>query len=139
MDLVLACRILSTYSLAEMMALKPDSTDKKGFKSIFLSDDNYANEMLKFAEYLQQQDNAPVLWDKKSNGDGRGVGVILSCISSLVRNGIPYEQAWTMPESEAVWMYVSNSVAQGADINVVSPEDKRAMEMLNNMIIPTKK
>ena len=139
MDLVLACRILSTYSLKEMMAVKPDEIDKKGFKYIFLSDENYHNEMVKFSEYLQQQDNAPVLWDKKSNGDGKGVGTILSCISSLIRNGIPYEQAWTMPESEAVWMYVANAVAQGADINVVSPEDKKAMEKLKNMNIPKKK
>ena len=139
MDLVLACRILSTYSLKEMLAVKPDEMDKRGFKSIFLSDENYNTEMIKFSDYIIQQDNAPVLWDKKTKGDGRGVGVILSCVSSLIRNGIPYERAWTMPESEAVWMYVANAVSNGADINVVSLDDKKAMEMLNKMNIPTKK
>lgn len=138
-DLVLACRILSTYDLREMLSIKANDIDSQAFLLLLTDNAKYNEELKKFCEYLKFQDNAPVLWEKKSNGNGRGVGTVLSCVSNLIRNGIDYEKAWTMPESEAVWLYVANTIAAGADINVVDDRDKAAMEMLNKMNIPKKK
>ena len=139
-DLLLACHVLSTYDLREMLVVKADKQDEKMFKHMFLDDDVYKQEMDKFVKYLSYHDASPILWNKKSNNaHGRGVPSILACVSSLMRNGFSYEQAWTMSETEAVWFYVANSIAAGSDIDVVGVEDKMAMEQLKNMKIPKKK
>ena len=139
-DLLLACRILCTYDLKEMLAVKADWKDEKYYKHMLLEDSVYVREMEKFIQYLSFQDYAPVLWNKKEkSGNGRGVPSVLACISSLIRNGIQYEQAWTMPETEAVWIYVANAIAAGSDIDIVDEADKVAMEMLNKMEKPKKK
>lgn len=139
-DLLLACHVLSTYDLREMLVVKADKQDEKMFKHMFLDDDVYKQEMDKFVKYLSYHDASPTLWHKKSNnGSGRGIPSILACVSNLVRNGFSYEQAWTMPETEAVWFYVANSIAAGSDIDVVGIEDKMAMDQLKNMKIPKKK
>ena len=139
-NLLLACHILSTYELREMLAVKADKQDEKLFKHMFLDDNVYKEEMDKFIKYMSYHDHSPTLWEKKSNnGNGRGIPSILACVSNLMRNGFSYEQAWTMPETEAVWFYVANAIASGSDIDVVGEGDKIAMDMLNNMEIPKKK
>jgi hypothetical protein len=139
-DLLLACHVLSTYDLKEMLVVKADKLDEKMFKHMFIDDDIYKREMDKFIAYLSYHDCAPTLWDKKNKGStSRGIPSILACVSSLIKNGFSYEQAWTMPETEAVWYYVANSIASGSDIDVVGEEDKMAMEMLKNMEVPKKK
>jgi hypothetical protein len=139
-DLLLACHVLSTYDLKEMLVVKADKHDEKVFKHMFIDDNVYKQEMDKFVNYISYHDSAPTLWEKKSNnGSGRGIPSILSCVSNLVRNGFTYEQAWTMPETEAVWFYVANAIASGSDIDVVGEEDRLAMEMLNKMEIRKKK
>lgn len=123
-----------------MLVTKADDHDEKMFKHMLLDGSVYEAEMGKFAKYLSYQDTAPVLWDKKTKaGNGRGIPSILSCITNLVRNGIHYEQAWTMPEAEAVWFYVANSIASGSDLDVLDEDDRIAMEMLSKMEIPKKK
>jgi hypothetical protein len=139
-DLLLACHVLSTYDLNEMLVVKADKQDEKMFKHMFVDDDVYKQEMDKFIAYLSYHDCAPTLWDKKNKGStSRGIPSILACVASLIKNGFSYEQAWTIPETEAVWYYVANSIASGSDIDVVGEEDKMAMEMLKNMKIPKKK
>jgi hypothetical protein len=139
-DLLLACHILSTYSLKEMLVVKADKQDEKFFKHMFVNDDIYKEEMDKFVKYLSYHECSPVLWEKKGkNGTSRGIPSILSCVSNLVKNGFSYEQAWTMPETEAVWFYVANAIAAGSDIDVIGEEDRIAMEMLKNMKIPKNK
>ena len=139
-DLLLACHILSTHNLNEMLVVKADKQDEKVFKHMLLDDDVYKQEMDKFIKYLSYHDCSPTLWDKKGKtGAGRGIPSILGCVSNLIKNGFSYEQAWTMPETEAVWFYVANAIASGSDIDVVGEEDKIAMEMLKRMEIPKKK
>lgn len=139
-DLLLACHILSTYDLREMLVVKADKQDEKYYKHMLIDDEIYKQEMDKFVKYISYHDCAPTLWEKKSNNAaGRGVPSVLACVSNLVRNGFSYEQAWTMPETEAVWFYVANSIAAGSDIDVVGVEDKMAMEQLKNMKINKKK
>jgi len=138
-DLILACKILSTHSLKEMLATKGDELDEKYYKHMLLDGSVYDEEMKKFGKYISYHDCAPTLWDKKSKGgNGRGIPSVLACVSSLVRAGMPYEQIWTMPETEAVWLYVANAIAAGSDIDVLNEDDKIAMEMLKNMDITKK-
>lgn len=137
-DLLLACKILSTYDLKEMLVTKADEKDEHNFKHMFLDHSVYEQEMTKFVKYISYHDCAPVLWEKTKSGNGRGIPSVLACVTSLIRTGIPYEQAWTMPETEAVWMYVANAIASGSDIDVLDEGDRIAMEMLKKMEKPKK-
>ena len=52
----------------------------------------------------------------------------MAIVSNLTRNGCSLQEAWTMPEAEAVWLHVANTIAAGAKVEVVSDEEWAAME-----------
>ncbi|CAB4202745.1 hypothetical protein UFOVP1370_34 [uncultured Caudovirales phage] len=83
----------------------------------------------------------PKLW-QKDEGKQRKSETLpypLSCISNLVRNGVGLEEAWTMPEGEAVWMSVANAIYQGAKIDVLSTDEEKDLEKFNERIEAYKK
>ena len=51
----------------------------------------------------------------------------LVVVAALMRNGCSYEEAWTMPEAEAIWLHVAHAQAAGAKIDVVSDKEWEAM------------
>jgi hypothetical protein len=132
-DLVIAARILSTHDLKEMLCVKPTDDESLKFTELFLDSGYYEQEMHKMADYIKFNDNMPIIWDKKRNGAGRGINLVLSCVTNLMRNGMSYEQAWTMNECEAMWMYIANLVSDGGDITVITEEDVKAMEFLKQL------
>ena len=132
-DLIIAARILSTYDLKEMLAIKATKDEVDVFSSIFLDGSEYKRQMDKMSEYMNMQDNMPILWDKKKTSASKGVPIVLSCIASLTRNGLGYETAWTMPEAEAMWMYLANVIADGGDIHILTQEDIDSMKRLEAM------
>jgi hypothetical protein len=60
-------------------------------------------------------------------------------VANLVRNGMDYEKAWTMPESEAVWLYTCNLADEGTDVRVLSDADEAAMEAHKKAVEQMKK
>jgi len=132
-DLIIAARILHTYDLKEMLSIKANKSETDVFCKIFLSDEEYKMQMDKMSEYMNMQDNMPIMWDKKSKTASKGVPLILACVTNLTRNGIGYEQAWTMPEAEAMWMYLANVIADGGDINILTQDDLDSMKRLESM------
>lgn len=83
----------------------------------------------------------PKLWqkDEGNNFKQETLPYPLSCISNLVRNGVGLEEAWTMPEGEAVWMTIANSIYQGAKIDVLSTDEEKDLEKFNERIEAYKK
>ena len=83
----------------------------------------------------------PKLWKKEEENQRKQetLPYPLSCISSLVRNGVGLEEAWTMPEGEAVWMSVANAIYQGAKIDVLSTDEEKELENFNERIEAYKK
>ena len=132
-DLIIAARILHTYDLKEMLSIKANKSETDVFCKIFLSDEECKMQMDKMSEYMNMQDNMPIMWDKKSKTASKGVPLILACVTNLTRNGIGYEQAWTMPEAEAMWMYLANVIADGGDINILTQDDLDSMKRLESM------
>lgn len=132
-DLIIAARILSTYDLKEMLSVTASQAEADVFYRLFLDNEEYKRQMDKMSEYMNMQDNMPIMWDKKKNSASRGVPVVLACITNLTRNGIGYEKAWTMPEAEAMWMYLANVIADGGDINILTQEDIDSMKHLEAM------
>jgi hypothetical protein len=132
-DLIVASRILATHSLKEMLAIKASKAEGDMFLKVFLDNEAYKQELGKMSEYFNMQDNMPIIWDKKNSNASKGINVLLACVTNLTRNGIGYEQAWTMPEAEAMWMYIANVVADGGDVCILTQADLDSMKQLESM------
>lgn len=132
-DLIIASRILHTYDLKEMLSVTATKDETDVFCKIFLDNEEYRLQINKMSEYMNMQDNMPIMWDKKKSTASRGVPVVLACVTNLTRNGIGYERAWTMPEAEAMWMYLANVIADGGEINILTQDDLDSMKRLESM------
>jgi len=74
--------------------------------------------------------NWPKYWEKKeSGGNTTGTPWVLSVVCNLVKNGIPLEQAWNMPEAQAIWLstgYMANE--PGNSIKVLTTEEEEMLD-----------
>lgn len=74
----------------------------------------------------------PKFWEKRTKqGDATGVPWVLSVVANLVANGIPLDKAWSMPESQAIWLNSAFAVIKGADLKVLTTEEEELMEEMN--------
>jgi hypothetical protein len=85
----------------------------------------------------------PKIWEKGSGGGKESkyekVPWILVCVANLCRNGVSLEEAWTMPEGEAVWMSVASSIYNGSKIDILSTDEEKELENFNERIAAYKK
>lgn len=102
--------------------------DAYHFHSMRFSRRRLKREASKLATYFLAQSLWPRFWEKESKSKNGGLPWHLAVVASLVRNGHSTAEAWTMPESEAIWLHVAHSRAAGADISVVSDKEWEAME-----------
>ena len=127
-QLLAAVRILSTHNIEDIR--KPASI-RECFLSIKLSQNKSAliEECYKLSIYMEGQSFWPRFWTKEgSENVGTTIPWPLTIVASLMRNGCTLEQAWTMPESEAVWLHIAHCSAGGAGVQVVSDVEWEAME-----------
>jgi hypothetical protein len=86
-------------------------------------------EASKLMVYFEAQSLWPRFWEKKENpANSAGTPWELVVVASLIRNGCTTEEAWTMPESEAIWLHIAHVQAEGADIKVVSDQEWDIMQ-----------
>ncbi len=81
----------------------------------------------------------PKLWEKNDKKETERVPWVLSCIANNVRNGCTLEEAWTMPEGEAVWMSISHAIYNGAKIDVISTDEEEQMKHFDEIVERFKK
>lgn len=137
-DIMNAVKILSTHSLED--ARKPLSfIELVRYKRMQIDRKSLKKEAHKLLIYFNEQSLWPRFWAKKSGIDNNGVDWVLVVVASLIRNGCTYEQAWTMPESEAIWMHIAYMQADGANISVVSDVEWDAMQRELNEIAEAEK
>jgi len=127
-QLLATVRVLSTNSFEEIR--KPLS-----WKEILLAKKLSKNRKLFIEQcynlslYMQAQSLWPRFWVKDNDKNkSSSIAWTLAIVTSLMRNGCTYEQAWTMPESEAVWMHIAHSRAEGSTVEIVSDSEWSAME-----------
>ena len=73
----------------------------------------------------------PKFWEKeRTKSSGSGTPWPLTVVCNLVANGVTIEQAWTMPESQAIWMNCGMAMMNGAELKVLSTEEE---EFLDNL------
>jgi hypothetical protein len=124
-----AARILSSHDL-EILRKPSKASDNYYATRMGFSQKYLFNEIMKLHYYFEAQSLWPRFWEKEGSPEGRDSGTPwqLVIIASLVRNGFTSEEAWTMPESQAVWLHIANSQASGCAIEIVSDKEWQAME-----------
>jgi hypothetical protein len=85
-------------------------------------------EIKKLVTYFKAQSLWPRFWEKENSKNDNGIPWHLSIIAGLTRYGCTLQEAWTMPESEAVWLYIAHCKAKGAKIDLVTEFEWEAMQ-----------
>tara|TARA_R110000868_G_scaffold297840_1_gene558123 strand:+ start:982 stop:1476 length:495 start_codon:yes stop_codon:yes gene_type:complete len=140
LSVMLAVRILSTFD-KDKMSGEITFIEKMYMIRMALSKKYFSRCVGIIIGCINVSLSYPKLWEKESKQNNKNpiLPYPLSCISSLVRNGVGLEEAWTMPEGEAVWMTVANSIYQGAKIDVLSTDQEKDLEKFNERIESYKK
>ena len=125
-DIVFAVRVMATLDKDEMHR-GPNDVEATYVMMMEKDDEMKASVIELIREHINDNSNWPVFWEKKNAGHATGIPWHMLVVANLVRNGMPYEQSWTMPESEAIWLYTCNLVSEGTDVRVVSDEDNDFM------------
>jgi len=127
-DLITAVRILSSKTIEEVR--RPTTWREAWWASRLRRNRSLLiAEASKLIVYFQAQSLWPRFWEKASKpSQSCGTPWELVVVASLTRNGCTTEEAWTMPESEAVWLHIAHVQADGADVQVVSESEWDAMQ-----------
>jgi hypothetical protein len=141
-QVVMAARILSTYDKEEMA--RPLSFIEKLYVArMSMSKKYYSRCVGIILGCIKMSLSYPKFWKKedsnKVNKKHEDMPFPLSCVSSLCRNGVSLEEAWTMPEGEAVWMAVASAIYNGAKIDILSTEQEKDLENFDERIEAYKK
>lgn len=131
-DVVLAAKVLSTYEkdvLNEKLSLR----DRIRVKAL-----EYGNRLKSiYAGYIfghiGNGCSYPKTWKQEGTKQEK-VPWVLSCVANNVRNGFTYEEAWTMPEGEAVWFSVCHAIYNGSEIEVMSTDEEAALDDFDSII-----
>jgi len=140
-QVVMAARILSTFDKEEM-ARPLSFVEKLYILRMTLSRKYYSRCVGTIIGCIQASLSYPKFWTKSEKKENRKYDKIpypLACVSNLCRNGVSLEEAWTMPEGEAVWLSVANALYEGAKIEVLSTDEEKDLEKFNERIEAYKK
>jgi hypothetical protein len=134
-DIIMAVRILSTHDIEETR--RPISF-MEGFhlRMMRMSVTRLKAEASKLLLYFAAQSLWPRFWEKQTKSSDTGIPWQLAVVASLVRNGHTTQEAWTMPEAEAIWLHIAHSRAAGADISVITDREWEAMEEYKTKTTP---
>jgi len=127
LDLIIAIRVLGSHDITAVR--KPLTiAERWHLARLSISEDSFIEEAQKVVLYFEAQSLWPRFWAKEEKTESGGLSWHLAVIANLVRNGCTLEEAWTMPEAEAIWLHIAHSKAAGAKVDIVSDREWDAME-----------
>lgn len=141
MDVIQAVKVLSTYDKCEMVS-ELSLLDKLHLVRLSLSSKYFSRCIGQIIGCIKVSISYPKFWTKEEKEEKKKHDTIpfpLSCVSCLCRNGVSLEEAWTMPEGEAVWMSVASAIYNGAKIEVLSTEEEEDLKNFDARIEAYKK
>lgn len=137
-DIIFAIRVMSTLDKDDMH--RGINEVEAGYIFLLKQNDDTRREVIELIrEHIIDNSNWPIFWEKENRGADNGIPWHMKVVANLVRNGMDYEKAWTMPESEAVWLYTCNLADEGTDVRVLSDADEAAMEAHKKAVEQMKK
>jgi len=123
---MLALRVLSSHDLTTIR--RPWTLREQFYLAWFNhSKEKFVSELRKLIIYFEAQNLWPRIWAKDNQTSGVQIPWQLTVVSSLVRCGVQLEDAFCMPEAQAVWMYFANCKAEGAKVELMTEEEWEAI------------
>lgn len=90
----------------------------------------FVRQMCRFSEFVLIE-SWPKFWDKKAkHHNSTGMPWVLTVVCNLMAHGVSEERAWTMPESQAIWLHSCFAIGEGADMKVLTKEDEDLLAKL---------
>lgn len=132
-DVIVAVRILSGY---DKQCIGKPLTIREWFHLQFLRRNRtvLARNVGRIIGYLSINFSYPKFWEKEGVKKMEKLPWVLSCVSTLTRNGCTLEEAWTMPESEAIWMSVCHGIYDGNEIQILSTEEEEQLKKFDDIV-----
>jgi hypothetical protein len=132
-DVIMAVRIMSTLDKVRVGA---PMNLREQFYLIWLnaSQDRLARAVGRVLGIMFESCSYPKIWTKQEKKVKENIPWTLACVANNVRHGCSLEEAWTMPEGEAVWMSISHGIYNGSDIQIVSTDDDAMLDDFDNII-----
>ncbi len=139
-DVILAVRIMSTHD-KQKMTDKLSLSDKYHVARMMLSKNRLSLAIGMVLGCMKVSCSYPKLWEKdnKDKKSSEDIPWMLSCVANLTRNGVGLEEAWTMPEGEAVWMSISHAIYNGAKIDILTTDQEDELLHFNERVDAYKK
>jgi len=133
-DVMMAVKVMSTYDKNEMAKPLSVMEHYELFRMRF-NKKRLVKNCAKIISAIAESVSYPKLWTKNdSKKSAEKIPWTLACVANNVRNGCSLEEAWTMPEGEAVWMSISHAIYNGANIDVISTDDESMFDNFENII-----
>lgn len=140
-QVVLAARIMSTYDKQEMA--RPLSFVEKLYVAYMAMNKKYYSRCVGIVlGCIHESLSYPKFWQKDENKAVKKheeIPYVLGCVANLCRNGVSLEEAWTMPEAEAVWMSVASAIYNGSKISILSTEEEEELKSFDARVEAYKK
>jgi hypothetical protein len=131
-DIILAAKVLSTYDknvLNEELGWR----DRLRIKALEYGDRIRGIYAGYIYGHIVNGCSYPKTW-KQEGIKNEKIPWVLSCVANNVRNGFSLEEAWTMPEGEAVWFGVCHALYNGSKIEVLSTDEEKALESFDDIV-----
>lgn len=132
-DLLLALRVCSSREPLAPLP-RPSVRDRFRFWRWVLNRQAFTNACAHFLAYLDEHAEGPKIIQGEGPGDSSDIPWPLAIAATLIRNGVPEERAFSMPEGRAVWLYVAFLKMEGAKIPIWTPEHDQAAELLRETL-----
>jgi hypothetical protein len=119
LDLLVAVKICAGEPIHKL-SLK----DRFYLGRLSASETYFVQQMSRFSEYVLIS-AWPKFWEKKAkHTNTTGMPWVLTVVCNLMNHGVSEERAWTMPESQAIWLHSCFAIGNGADMKVLTKEDE---------------
>jgi len=88
------------------------------------SETYFVKQMSRFSDFVLIE-SWPKFWEKTAkHHNSTGLPWMLTVVCNLMAHGVSEDRAWTMPESQAIWLHSCFAISNGADMKVLTKEDE---------------
>jgi len=119
LDLLIAVKICAGEPIGKL-SLK----DRFYLGRLSASETYFVKQMSRFTEFVLIV-SGPKFWEKMAkHTNTTGMPWVLTVVCNLMNHGVSEERAWTMPESQAIWLHSCFAISEGADMKVLTKQDE---------------
>ena len=119
LDLLIAVKICAGEPIGKL-TLK----DRFYLARLSSSEVYFVKQMCRFTEFVLIE-SWPKFWEKTAkHHNSSGMPWVLTVVCNLMKHNVSEERAWTMPESQAIWLHSCFAISEGADMKVLTKEDE---------------